>query len=153
MGKILFKQDDFFITLDPADVVKVTTYDSSYILSLKDGNACHISKKYKTVVGQIMSLMEEHFEKPPTKTSLSIVYKIAVSVTNRFVLCFPNLDTYIYALRRFNEELFKKYGVQILIDENVKGLEFGVHFPKFYDSYAENKALIVSLLGEPQTKD
>lgn len=102
--------------------------------------------KYNLITQQILNLVKDNFGQPNQPKQ---VYRLEVFVASRFVLSFPNLQGYNEALNRIKEELTSKFGHEPWITQSVRNLQFAINFPTYYSVYKENKALIISILGEP----
>ncbi len=150
MATMFFQEDDFVVTFDPTQVVEVRSWEYSYYLGFKGGGSTTVPKKHEALCNLILGLVKDNFELPtPEALSKQISYRLEGFVATRFVLSFPNLDDHIEALSLIKDHLLTKFRVEIPIQENVKNLTFAVNFPAYYSFYKDNKALIISILGEP----
>jgi len=151
MADMFFQEDDFVVTLDPTQVVEVKTSDYSYFFAT-NGERFSVPKKYKTLCKTLLDLVKCNFEQPNQLEQAQLSYRIDGFLATRFVLSFPNIKTYNEAFQLVKANLTAKFGHEPWIDQSVRNLQFAINFPTYYSFYKENKALIISILGEP-TKD
>lgn len=149
MADMFFQEDDFVITFDPTQVIKVTTWDYAYSFQVKGSKDVVVHKKYETLCKVILSLVKDNFEKHDQLEQTQIPYKLEGFVSSRFVLSFPNLKDYNEALQLVKDSLSTKFGHEPWINQSVRNLQFAINFPSYYTVYEDNKALIISILGEP----
>ena len=150
MPTMFFQEDDFVVTFDPTQVVRVRTGTQSYFFDIEDDDVV-VPKDYEALCKLILGLVKDNFELPSSEAmpETQISYRLEGFVASRFVLGFPNLKDYEEALKQIKDSLHTKFGQAPCIEESVKNLEFAVNFPAYYSFYKDNKALIISILGEP----